>query len=73
MEIPSNFAQFRNGLMAKKSSHTTKKADPSKAEKKLGWKAKHRMKDVVKMMIQAELTEKSGTEITGDQLGRQNQ
>lgn len=32
-------------------------ADPSKAETKLGWKAKHRMKDVVKMMIQAELAD----------------
>ncbi|MFN0111805.1 MAG: GDP-mannose 4,6-dehydratase [Blastocatellia bacterium] len=36
------------------------KADPSKAEKKLGWKAKHRMKDVVKMMLQAELAENPG-------------
>lgn len=35
-------------------------ADPSKAEKQLGWKAKHRMKDVVKMMLQAELAEDPG-------------
>jgi GDPmannose 4,6-dehydratase len=33
------------------------KADPSKAERELGWKAKYRMKDVVKMMVQAELAE----------------
>lgn len=38
------------------------KADPSKAEKKLGWKAKHRMKDIVKMMLQAELAENQGME-----------
>jgi GDPmannose 4,6-dehydratase len=38
------------------------KADPSKAAKKLGWKAKYRMKDVVKLMIQAELAESPGME-----------
>ncbi|MDQ3013954.1 MAG: GDP-mannose 4,6-dehydratase [Acidobacteriota bacterium] len=36
------------------------KADPSKAERELGWKAKYRMKDVVKMMVQAELAEDYG-------------
>jgi GDPmannose 4,6-dehydratase len=35
-------------------------ANPAKAEKKLGWKAKYRMKDVAKMMVEAELCEPYG-------------
>jgi GDPmannose 4,6-dehydratase len=33
-------------------------ADPSKAEEELGWKAKYRMRDVAKMMVEAELQDK---------------
>ncbi len=32
------------------------RANPEKARKKLGWSAKYKMPDVVKMMIEAELT-----------------
>jgi GDPmannose 4,6-dehydratase len=32
--------------------------DPSLSEKRLGWKAKYRMNDVVKMMIEAERGER---------------
>ena len=30
-------------------------ADPSKAERELGWKARYKMRDVAKMMVEAEL------------------
>jgi GDPmannose 4,6-dehydratase len=34
------------------------KANPSKAQEKLGWQAQHRMPDVVKMMMSAQCSEK---------------
>ena len=33
----------------------TVKADPTKAERKLGWKARYKMKDVARMMVEEEL------------------
>ncbi len=33
----------------------TVRADPTKAERKLGWRARYRMKDVARMMVEAEL------------------
>ena len=33
----------------------TVRADPSKAEQKLGWKARYRMRDVARMMVEEEL------------------
>jgi GDPmannose 4,6-dehydratase len=37
--------------------------DPSLAEKELGWSAKHRMRDVVRMMIEAERGADAGTAV----------
>jgi len=41
----------------------TAKANPGKATQKLGWKAKYKMRDVARMMVEAEMTDERGEQL----------
>ena len=48
-----DYVQHDNSLM-RPSDIEKSFANPEKAERKLGWKARYRMKDVARMMVEAE-------------------